>query len=230
MVTLKPAPLRYELWWCVYHCCIYYKGREISTRCLLVLCCPLLLLKNRLPLGVLQPRLSIAVQEEEEEDEAAQALSEEAVLPDESADAPLPAPAPDPPTSSSLPPPPPPATAVGAASNSSAGGIRAVVAVAAAAAAVAAGALLVWRLRRKRGRCRRARQPDYGALVSAVDVPSAQSPEGPGKPAPAALPLAGATVVLSGLCALTTLAVCWGYKRGKSCTMTELWRQSCRTL
>lgn len=153
---------------------------------------------------MLQPWLFNPVQEDEEEDEAAQTLSKEAALPGESADAPLPAPAPDPPTSSSPPSPPPPATAAGAASDGSAGGVPAVVAV---AAAVAAGALLVWHLRRKRGRCRRVHQPDYGALVSAVDVPTAQSADVPGKPALAALPLAGATVVLSGLCVLTPLLI-----------------------
>ena len=137
------------------------------------------------------------MQEDDGENKVAQSLSVEGALPDGSANALLAS------TAYGSPPPPPlpPAAAVAAAGDNPAGGVPVVVA-AMAAAAVAAGALLVWRSRWKRRRCRRVHQPDYGALVSAVDVPCALSAEASGKSAPAALSLAGATVVLSGLCVL----------------------------
>ncbi|KAK9839835.1 hypothetical protein WJX81_005197 [Elliptochloris bilobata] len=49
-----------------------------------------------------------------------------------------------------------------------------------------------------RGR-RPLRQPDYGALIRAVEVPGAPVAEAAEIPAPASLPLSGTTVVLSGL-------------------------------
>lgn len=136
----------------------------------------------------------------EDEEEAGPVQSAEAASAN-AVDTPPPAPPPSAPPQSHS---PPSAPGHAAADTASSGGGPGLAAIAAGAAAVALGALLIWRAAHRRGSHRRPREPDYGALVSAVAVPGApQAGAAAGKPGPsqpAALPLAGTTVILSGLC------------------------------
>lgn len=158
---------------------------------------------------------------EDEEEEAGPVQSAEAA-PADARDTPPPAPPPSaPPPSHS----PPSAPGHAAADTGNSGGGPGLAAIAAGAATVALGALLIWRAARRRGSRRRPREPDYGALVSAVAVPGApQAGAAAGKPGPsqpAALPLAGTTVILSGLCAAQLLRACVEPTQGKRCPVLK---------
>jgi hypothetical protein len=112
-----------------------------------------------------------------------------------------------PPTPLPPPPPPPPPPPQQQAPPAAGGGTPRAAAAAGAALAVALGVFALWRAARgRRRRAQRPAVPDYGALVAAVSVPGgptagAAAPSPSGASQSAALPLAGTTVVLSGLCA-----------------------------